>query len=162
MVSKVAIIGIIVGAIVVAAVASFLVPNPPPQTTIRTPPNTIACTGTTECIRGSISKIVDGDTLDIGGTRIRLALVNTPEAGEPGYDDAKDFTAEICPVGSTAVVDVDDGQPTDRFGRTVGKVWCGVKVLNDELIKARMGQILTEFCNVSEFKSEDWAKGHGC
>jgi len=28
--------------------------------------------------------IVDGDTLDVGSTRIRLALVNSPEMGQPG------------------------------------------------------------------------------
>jgi hypothetical protein len=34
-------------------------------------------------LAGVVSKVIDGDTLDINGTRIRLALVNTPERGQP-------------------------------------------------------------------------------
>ena len=50
--------------------------------------------GTAACFTNSVTYIVDGDTLDVGSTRIRLALVNTPEAGQPGYTEAKDFTAQ--------------------------------------------------------------------
>ena len=40
-------------------------------------------------LEGTVTKVVDGDTLDINGTRIRLAIVDTPERGQPGYDKAK-------------------------------------------------------------------------
>ena len=32
-----------------------------------------------------VSKIVDGDTLDVNDAKIRLALTNTPERGQPLY-----------------------------------------------------------------------------
>jgi micrococcal nuclease len=160
MVSKGAVSGIIGAVIVLAAVAYFLVPNPPPQVTVRTP--STMCGGTAGCIRETVSKIVDGDTLDVGDSRIRLALVDTPESNEPGYEAAKDFTAKTCPIGSAVTVDVDDGQRKDQFDRTIGKVWCGEMVLNQELINAGMAEILPEYCNPSEFRNEDWAKGHGC
>jgi endonuclease YncB( thermonuclease family) len=35
-------------------------------------------------LEGTVTKVVDGDTLDINGTRIRLAIVDTPERGQPG------------------------------------------------------------------------------
>ena len=43
------------------------------------------CKGTAACFSDTVTYIVDGDTLDAGSTRIRLALVNSPEVGEPGY-----------------------------------------------------------------------------
>lgn len=69
-----------------------------------------SCKGSAECIAGIITRIVDGYTLDIEGTRVRLALVNSPESGKPGYDDASQFTATLCPVGSIAIADEDDLQ----------------------------------------------------
>ncbi|MGI0012284.1 MAG: thermonuclease family protein [Nitrososphaera sp.] len=121
-----------------------------------------SCKGTASCIMGNVTKIVDGDTIDVGGTRIRLALVNTPEVGEPGYNESKQFTSELCLVGSKVLVDEDDGQTQGSFGRMVAKVTCGDKVLNAELLKAGFGKILQEFCSISEFGNDDWAMKHGC
>ncbi|MGE5822190.1 MAG: thermonuclease family protein, partial [Nitrososphaerota archaeon] len=47
-------------------------------------------------LEGIVTKVVDGDTLDINGTRIRLALVDTPERGQPGFDQAKAFVESMC------------------------------------------------------------------
>ena len=44
---------------------------------------------------GIVTKVVDGDTLDINGIRIRLALVDTPEINQPGYDRAKQFVESL-------------------------------------------------------------------
>ena len=121
-----------------------------------------SCTGTASCFTGTVAKIVDGDTLDVGKTRIRLALVNTPERGEPGYREATSFTASVCPVGSTALVDEDDGQTAGSYGRMVGKVTCSGKVLNEQLLETHHAQILTRYCDKSEFSSEPWAIKFGC
>ena len=48
--------------------------NPPPVTGPQ-------CRGTAACFTDTVTYIVDGDTLDVGSTRIRLALVNSPEVG---------------------------------------------------------------------------------
>jgi endonuclease YncB( thermonuclease family) len=76
----------------------------------RQAPSSPNCRGVATCFSETVTHIVDGDTLDVGSTRIRLALVNTPEVGQPGYSGAKQFTAGTCPVGSQAFVDQDDGQ----------------------------------------------------
>ncbi|HEV8405200.1 MAG TPA: thermonuclease family protein [Nitrososphaera sp.] len=124
--------------------------------------NSVAiCSGSAECIRGVVTKIVDGDTLDIGGTRIRLAMVNTPETGEAGYDAAKEFTETLCHVGSQAVADEDDSQTEGSFGRMVAKVTCGDKILNAELLNTGHARMLSQYCSVSEFVVEEWAK-YGC
>ena len=68
------------------------------------------CKGSADCFRGIVTEIVDGDTLDVNNVRIRLSMVNTPERGEPGYNEATELTESVCPVGGTALVDEDDGQ----------------------------------------------------
>jgi len=120
------------------------------------------CGGNAECIQGVVTRIVDGDTLDIGDTRIRLALVNTPEIDEPRYNAATEFTTTLCPPGSYATADEDDGQTEGSFGRMIAKLTCGNKILNAELLYAGQAEVLTQFCSVSEFSDEVWAQDYGC
>jgi endonuclease YncB( thermonuclease family) len=118
---------------------------------------------------GTVTKIIDGDTLDIDGTRIRLTLVNTPEYGKQGYTAATVFTREQCPIGTTALYDADDGQKEGSYGRVIGKVWCiGHPVqspdysLNSQLIQNGHANVFSQFCGTSEFGKETWAKQSGC
>src|SRR3989442_5554511 len=55
------------------------------------------CRGTAACFTDAVTYIVDGDTLDVGSTRIRLALVNSPEAGQPGAPQANTLPAPADP-----------------------------------------------------------------
>src|SRR5207237_1082880 len=91
--------------------------NPPPVTGPQ-------CRGTAACFTDTVTYIIDGDTLDVGSTRIRLTLVNSPEVGQPGYAEAKEFTNRTCPVGTQALVDEDDGQTGGSYGRGVGRAHC--------------------------------------
>lgn len=51
--------------------------------------------------------VVDGDTIDVEGIgRIRFVGVNTPERGQPGYQEAKDFVKSLC-LGKTIYLDID-------------------------------------------------------
>jgi endonuclease YncB( thermonuclease family) len=118
-----------------------------------------ACRGHARCFSGPVVAIVDGDTLDVGEERVRLALVDTPEIGEAGYGAAKAFTASLCPVGSNALVDEDDGQNEGSYGRIVARVFCRSANLNAELVGAGHATIVTQFCSVSEFADEPWAVG---
>ena len=120
-----------------------------------------SCKGTARCLSGTVTHIVDGDTLDVDGQRIRLTLVNTPETGDPGYQEAKDFTASTCPVGSRALVDEDDGQTGGSYGRIIAVVYCGATILNAALLQSGYAVILTQYCSVSEFASEPWATACG-
>lgn len=111
---------------------------------------------------GTVTKIIDGDTLDTGNIRIRLSLTNTPETDEAGYQNAKDFTSSLCPVGSKVLIDQDDVQLTDVYGRMLAKVTCGDKVLNSELLYEGHANIMTEYCDESQYSGETWAQDHGC
>lgn len=123
----------------------------------------IQCSGKEQCMTGKITRIVDGDTIYLDGYgEIRLSLTNTPERHETGFYEASQFTAELCSVGTNATVDQDDEQPIDMFGRILGKMTCGNKVLNSELLYEGHANILTRYCSTSEFSNEEWAQEFGC
>src|SRR5437867_1160868 len=117
------------------------------------------CKGIASCFTDTVTYIVDGDTLEVGSTRIRLALVNSPEVGQPGYTVAKQFTAQTCPVGSSALVDEDDGQTGGSYGRMIAVVYCGGVNLNAALLGSGNAVLVTYYCSVSEFANESWT---GC
>lgn len=120
------------------------------------------CTGNALCITDKVTKIVDGDTIYIKNYKIRLSLTNTPEKSQAGFNEAKSFTQNMCPIDSIIVVDQDDKQKTDSYGRMIGKVTCSGKNLNAELLENGYATILKQYCKKSEFASEDWAKKFGC
>ncbi len=130
--------------------------------------STTECQGQADCFRGTVTEIVDGDTLDINNVRVRLALVNTPERGQSGYTEAIDFVQSVCGVGTAALVDEDDGQKEGSFDRVIGLVYCGndninnKKSLNDLLLEGGYAVIYQDFCGISEFSSASWAQSRGC
>ena len=111
---------------------------------------------------GQITRVIDGDTLIIDQTTIRLSLVNSPERGEPGYQEARDFASTVCPVGSNAEFIEDSWQQTDKYGRSLGLVFCNDMFLNELLLTNNHAEISTYFCDKSEFGTEDWARAYGC
>ena len=111
---------------------------------------------------GQITRVIDGDTLLIDQTTIRLSLVNSPERDERGYQEAKDFALTVCPIGVNAEFVEDTWQPTDKYGRSVGLVYCNDMMLNELLLTNGHAEISTYYCDKSEFGSEGWARAYGC
>jgi endonuclease YncB( thermonuclease family) len=111
---------------------------------------------------GQITRVIDGDTLLIDQTTIRLSLVNSPERDERGYQEAKDFALTVCPIGINAEFIEDSLQPKDKYGRSVGLVYCNDMMLNELLLTNGHAEISTYFCDKSEFGSEGWARAYGC
>ena len=120
------------------------------------------CTGEAKCLSQLITKIIDGDTIHTANYKIRLALVDTPEKDEPGFEKATSFTAQMCSVGSHITIDQDDLQPYDQYDRLVGQVFCEGKSLNSALLYNGLAEISTEFCSTSEFADKSWAQRYGC
>ena len=120
------------------------------------------CQGTKSCMTAKVEQIIDGDTIYVKGQKIRLSLTDTPERNEPGYAEAAQFTTMLCPVGSTINIDQDDKQPFDVYRRMLGKVFCGSKMLNEELLLNDHAQILIQYCSESEYANEPWAQRFGC
>lgn len=120
------------------------------------------CSGSAACFEGIVTKVIDGDTMDVDGITLRFALVDTPERGEQGYTEATAFTSERCPEGSKIIVDEDDGQTSGSYGRTIAKIYCEGGIINEELLKSQNAVILTQYCDESEFGREHWAITFGC
>jgi hypothetical protein len=111
-------------------------------------------------IIGNVTRVIDGDTIVIDGeTKIRLAIVNTPERWENGYLEAKQWTQYRC-ENQMAFVDIDDGQKAFTYDRMIGAVYCGAPdyqyYVNKELLELGLGNSSTFStpCLVSEFKEE--------
>lgn len=107
-------------------------------------------------LEGIVNYVVDGDTLDINDIRIRLALVDTPERGQDGYKEAREFVKNLC-LNKKGEVDIDDGQRRgDRYGREIGVVYCEGINVNKALVENNLTKIYTEYCDISEFSKEEW------
>jgi len=117
------------------------------------------CQGMADCFNGTITEVIDGDTLDVNNVRIRLALIDAPERNETGYSEALHFVESSCKVGTQAKVDEDDRQKGGSFGRMIALVYCGYKSIsiNEAILGSGLATIYPEFCNISEFATSSWA-----
>lgn len=68
----------------------------------------------TPAITGS-ARVIDGDTIQIGSTHIRLWGIDAPEIDQPYGPDAKEYLARLL-AGKYVICDPHD---KDRYGRTV-------------------------------------------
>jgi endonuclease YncB( thermonuclease family) len=79
---------------------------------------------------------VDGDTVHSGKVWVRLVQINTPERGECGYQEAKDYTQKFLKLNSNLVLTKDKNLDTfDEYGRALGYLTKGNRNLNLELVK---------------------------
>ncbi|MBZ2164480.1 thermonuclease family protein [Methanobacterium spitsbergense] len=103
---------------------------------------------------GYCSYVVDGDTIDVDGIgRIRFVGVNTPERGQPGYQEAKDFVSSLC-LGKTVGLDIDDAKHYDKYGRVLAVVYSGDMNVNAELLKRGYAEVM--YIPPSEFNPYSW------
>ncbi|OPX57563.1 MAG: hypothetical protein A4E25_02208 [Methanobacterium sp. PtaB.Bin024] len=105
-------------------------------------------------VSGTCYNVVDGDTIDVEGVgRIRFVGVDTPERGESGYKEAKNFVKKMC-LGKTVGLDIDDAKNTDKYGRTLAVVYVDGVNLNQELLKEGYAEVL--YIPPSEFNPYRW------
>lgn len=130
-----------------------------PPTSIESSPK---CTGNADCFSGKVTKITDGDTIKVNDRSIRFTLASAPEINTLEGKVAKDFVASVCPVGSSVLVDEDDGQTEGSFDRMLAVVYCNDVNLNEQILESGNAKITALFCSESEFSGEPWAKKFGC
>lgn len=125
--TSLAFILILTALIVIYFFLSFFFPE---DTTLAVPAN-----NSTLLTPATVSRIIDGDTIDVimqsGETeRIRFIGIDAPEMGrfgveegaEPGAIEARDFVAELIPVGTIVWLE-SQGQDRDRWDRLRRYVW---------------------------------------
>jgi micrococcal nuclease len=72
----------------------------------------------------AVERVIDGDTfVCVGGERVRLLLIDTPELAQGPYGrTAREEAVRLLPVGAHVRLDLDV-QPRDRYGRLLAYVW---------------------------------------
>ena len=96
----------------------------------------LTSTSFAENLTGKVISIADGDTVTIVNnnqqTKIRLAEIDTPEKRQPYGKKAKKALSDFILKKDVEVEVVT----TDRYGRTVGKIFLGNRNINKEMVKA--------------------------
>ena len=69
-----------------------------------------------------VSRVIDGDTFELeDGEKVRLICVDTPEKGEKGYEEAKEFLANLT-LGKIVRLEKDVSE-NDVYGRLLRYVY---------------------------------------
>ena len=121
------------------------------------------CTGLLEapmCYEGAVGR-ADGITVEVGGSPVRLSMLALP-GGQSERDAAASHIGSECPPGTRARVDIDDMQPIDGRGTSMGAVYCrGAAPVNASLLDAGAAPADELQCGISEFAPRQWAE-RGC
>lgn len=117
------------------ALAAALIPQIPSDSAARS-------TGASAALLGGRATVIDGDTLDIGGERVRLEGIDAPETDQTcgggwfgTWRCGTQATAHLrWLVGGRHVECTSAGQ--DKYGRALG--WCSVegRDINAEMVRA--------------------------
>ena len=96
--------------------------------------------------------MIDGDTLDLDGERIRLFGIDAPERGQSCGPlacgkAATESLADILSAGPVRCVPVE----TDRYGRTVARCKAGRVDVNREMVRQGMAWAYRQY-------SEDYVR----
>ncbi len=102
-------------------------------------------------LHGRVVGIGDGDTLTLlTGTReevrVRLAGIDTPERGQPFGDRARRALSDLAFGRQVRVVVAD----TDRYGRTVGRVFAGGLDVNADLVRSGAAWVFRRYSDDPE------------
>jgi micrococcal nuclease len=82
-----------------------------------------------------VKRVVDGDTIVLAdGRRIRYLGINTPEYGEPFWQEAKDYNAGKV-RGKSVMLEFGEVKE-DKYGRTLAYVFVDGEMVNAQLLAA--------------------------
>lgn len=108
----------------------------------------------------AVKRVIDGDTFELcSGDIVRLLCVDTPEKGQPGYEESSNFLASL--IGGREIVlepSNYEGNNTDKYGRLLRWVYVRnessetqeLVLVNKYLLEEGYGDILIippETCN---------------
>jgi len=81
-----------------------------------------------------VTRVIDGDTIEIaGGERVRYIGIDTPEVGEPYYQEATEANRNL--VEGKRVRLEKDVEDRDEYGRLLRYVWVNTTMVNAELVR---------------------------
>ena len=99
-----------------------------------------------------VYRVVDGDTFDaFPSGRVRLADVNTPEVGEPGYQEAKDALTSLL-LNREVYLDIDDLHVMDRYNRLICLVF--VDYNSTHVLNVNKWLLENGYAEISDYPNE--------
>jgi endonuclease YncB( thermonuclease family) len=112
-----------------------------------------------------VKRVVDGDTIMLAdGRYVRYIGINTPERGEPLWEEARDYNAQKV---RGKLVTLEFGQvEEDRYGRTLAYVFDGGEMVNAALVQAGLAHLfvlesITAYHHLRRLQEEARTKGLG-
>jgi endonuclease YncB( thermonuclease family) len=102
----------------------------------------------------TVERIVDGDTfVCMGGTRVRLLLIDAPELAQRPYgDSARAAARALLPVGEQVRLELDV-EVEDPYGRLLAYVFRDSLFVNRELVRRGMAVVSVYPPNVREVET---------
>ncbi|MCD4740173.1 thermonuclease family protein [archaeon] len=86
-----------------------------------------------------VERVIDGDTLELSnGTKVRLLGINTPEKGEPFYEDAK---RELQWIEGSRISLQRDVVSIDKYDRLLSYVWFEGELINKRLVDKGLAHV---------------------
>jgi micrococcal nuclease len=85
-----------------------------------------------------VARVIDGDTIElVGGQRVRLVQIDTPEKHVECYgDQASALTRRLIPAGTHVRIEQDPKlDQVDRYRRKLAYVWKGDEDMNVTLVR---------------------------
>jgi micrococcal nuclease len=79
--------------------------------------------------------------------------INTPEIGEEGYEEAKEFVNKTC-WGEAIKLDLNDREQYNSHYRILAVVYVNGTNMNEKLVKEGYAEIM--YIPPSEFDSRKW------
>lgn len=89
-----------------------------------------------------VAAVIDGDTIEIeGGQRVRYLGIDTPEIGQPFYEEAWNKNKELV-LGKNVRLEVCKSEPRDKYGRLLAYVYVNQTMVNREILISGYARIL--------------------
>jgi len=90
--------------------------------------------------RFTVVAVIDGDTVELtGGDRLRLLSIDTPEEGDPYYEEAKSYLVRTA-LGKQVRIEFAHVR-RDRYGRLLGYLYIDSLLVNEEILKRGLGNV---------------------
>lgn len=84
-------------------------------------------------------RVIDGDTfVRSDGTKVRLLGIDTPEKGEPLYEEATQYLKLL--IANQELRYLFGPERTDRYGRTLAFVYAGTTFVNGALVRSGLAR----------------------
>ncbi len=102
----------------------------------------------------TVAAVIDGDTIRLSdGRAVRYLGVNAPEYGQPFYEDAKQYNAQLV-LGKRVRIE-SSAREHDGYNRKLAYVYVGETLVNASLIAAGWGHV---FIIDSFPRADEWLR----